>query len=105
MDRLNDPAAAKWGGRSAHRQVIDPTPGRGLVSIVGPNGLYYANTVGTSGVVSAGQNWDRLASAVHRWALKLADAESAFILLLSGGALFQAGNGISEGSFFSNNIS
>ena len=66
MDCLNEPASEKWAGVSARRQVIAPEPEHGLVSIVGPNGLFYANTVGAFGVVSADRNWDRLASASHR---------------------------------------
>ena len=46
-----------------------------MVAIIGPNGIYYAITFGAFVVVSAGRNWDRLASAVHRWDLKLVDAE------------------------------
>ena len=71
LNRLNDPAAGKFDGRSPHRWVLTPKPGRGLVAISGPNGLFYANAVGAFGVVSASQNWDRIASATHRWALKL----------------------------------
>ena len=74
MGCLNDPAAEKWVGASSQRQVITPGPERGLVSTVGPDGLFCANTVGAFGVVSAGQNLDRLVSAGHRWDLKLGDA-------------------------------
>ena len=35
LDRLKGPTAEKIDGRSAHRRVITPAPGRGLVSIVG----------------------------------------------------------------------
>ena len=71
VDLLENPAAAKIDGASAHRRIITPESGRGLGSIMGPDGMFYANTVGACGVVSAGQNWDRLASAARRWALKL----------------------------------
>ena len=54
---------------------------------MGPNGLFYANTVGAGGAVSAGQNWDRLASAVHRWGLKLVDNDEVFTLLFPGDAV------------------
>ena len=37
----------------------------------GTSGKFYANTVGTFGIVSACRNWGRLASAGQRWALKL----------------------------------
>ena len=51
------------------------------------------------GAVSAGQNWDRLAVAVHRCALKLVGEKVARLLLFSGGALFLAGDDISEEFF------
>ena len=78
---LGNPAAAKMDGTSAHRRVSTPEPEHGLVSIMGPDGKFYANTVGTFGVVSAGQNWDRLASAVRRWALKLFEKKKVYLLL------------------------
>ena len=40
MDRLNGPAAAKWGAQSAHRQVITPEQERGLVPTMCPDGLF-----------------------------------------------------------------
>ena len=95
----------KWAGKSVHRQVITPEPEHGMVSIRGADGLFYANTVGTIGVVSAGQNWGRLAIAPHRWALKLVDAQEVLILLFSDDAHSISEGGISEGSFFSNNVS
>ena len=55
---------------------------------MGPNGSFYANTVGAFGVVSAGQNWDRPASAVRRWALKLVGGKKVTLLLFSGDTLF-----------------
>ena len=61
LDLLKNPAGEKIDGTSARRRVVTPKGERGLVSIMGPNGMYYANTVGTFGVVSADQNWDRLA--------------------------------------------
>ena len=98
-DSLRNPAAAKWDGASSRRRVVTPESARGLVSIMGRSGLYYANTVGAFGVVSACQNLDRLASAVHRRALKLVDAKEVFILLFSDDALFLADDGIFEESF------
>ena len=80
LDILNNQAEAKWEGTSSHRRVITPDSEHGLVSIMGPNGLFYANAVGTFGTVSAGQNWDRLASASHRWALVLVDKRKVFLL-------------------------
>ena len=86
-NRLNDPAESKRGGPSARRKVITPGPGHGLVSIMWPNGLFYANTAGAFGVVSAGRNWDRIASAVRRWDLKLVDTKEVPIFLFSGDTL------------------
>ena len=77
---LGNPAAEKMDGTSAHRRVLTPEPEHGIVSIMGPIGKFYANTVGTFGVVSAGQNLDRLASAVHSWALKLVEKKKAYLL-------------------------
>ena len=67
--------------------MIKPEPDHGLVSTMGRDGLFYANTVGAFGAASTGQNWDRRASAVHRWALKLVDAREVLILLFSDDAL------------------
>ena len=53
-DCLEKPAAAKWGGASSHRRVMTPESERGLVSTMGADGLFYANTVDAFGVVSAG---------------------------------------------------
>ena len=52
--RLKFPIGAKFDGARAHRTAITPALERGLVSIMGPNGLFYANTVGAVGSVSAG---------------------------------------------------
>ena len=71
LDILENPTAAKMEGTSARRRILTPETERGLVSIMGPGGKFYANAVGTFGVASAGQNWDRLASAANRRALKL----------------------------------
>ena len=80
-DRLEKPAAEKWGGTSAHRRAVAPESGHGLVSIAGRNGLFYANAVGTFGSASAGQNWDRLARASRRRALKLVGAKKSVLII------------------------
>ena len=98
-DRLRQPASAKWGGAYARRRVMAPESVHGLVSIMGTNGLYNANAVGTFGAPSAGQNWDRPAGAVHRWVIKLVDTKEVFIVLFSGDALFLEGDEIFEESF------
>ena len=46
LKRLKKPAAAKFDGRKAHRRFLTLKPERGLVAIMGPNGLFYANAVG-----------------------------------------------------------
>ena len=92
LDIPNDPTAAKWDGTSSRRRVITPDSEHGLVSIMGPYGLFYANAVGAFGAVSAGQNWGRLASAFRRWALKLVDKRKVSLLLFSDDAIFLAGD-------------
>ena len=87
MDVLKKPAESKRGGTSGRLRVITPETERGLVSIMGADDFFYANTVGTFGAVSTGQNWGRLASAVRRWALKLVDKQKVFLLLFSDEAL------------------
>ena len=73
LNRLETPADAKFDGCQARRMVLTPKPEQGLVSIMGPNGLFYANAVGAFGSVSVGRNWGQLASAAHRWAIKLVE--------------------------------
>ena len=70
LDILENPTAAKMEGTSAHRRALTPKTEHGLVSIMAPEGEFYANAVGTFGVSPASRNWDRLASAVRRWSLK-----------------------------------
>ena len=87
------------GRGASRRRVAKPASEHGPVSVMGASGHYYANTVGASGVVSAGRNWGRLASAFRRWALKLVGAKEVSILLFSDDALFSEEEGeISEES-------
>ena len=81
LNPLNNPAASKFDGRPSHRMVITQKPEHGLVSIVGNNGLLYANAVGTFGVVSAGRNWGRLACAATRWGSKTCRVGGISLLL------------------------
>ena len=81
LDVLGNPPAEEWGGTSSQRRVLTPVSERGRVSLTGAGGIFYAKTVGTFGMVSAGQNWGRLASAVHRRALKLVDGRKVSLLL------------------------
>ena len=89
LEILENPAAAKIDGTSAHRLVLTPEPEHGLVSIMGSDGNFYADAVGTFGVVSADRNWGRLASAAHGWALKLdGGRKSTYYLFFSADAIF-----------------
>ena len=97
--RLKDPAEEEYDAGSPHRMAITPKPEHGFVSIVGPIGLCCANNVGAFGAVSSGQNWDRLASAAHRWGLKLVDGADFFMLIFPDDALVLAESGIFEESF------
>ena len=48
------PIGAKFDVRKALRRAIAPENEHGLVSIIGPNGLLYANTFGNSGAIFVG---------------------------------------------------
>ena len=54
LDGIGNPSRAKFDGCKAHRRVVAPGDERGLVSIMGPGGLFYANAFSTFGAVSAG---------------------------------------------------
>ena len=99
LELLENPDASKIDGTSAHRRVLTPESEHGLVSIMGTEGNFYANAVGTFGVVSAGQNWGRLASAVHRWDLKLVGEEKVYLLTLFGRRNFLTEKEIFDGVF------
>ena len=57
-----------------------------------PSGMYYEDTVGAFGVVSAGQNRGRLASAVRRWSLKLPRGGGRLCLTFPDGAILLTEN-------------
>ena len=97
-NRLNSPAASKVDGGSSHRRALTTEPERGLVPIVGPNGMFYANTVGAFASVSTGGNWGRFSFAAHRWDLKLVDGNE-FFLLFPDDALELAGSEIFDVPF------
>ena len=99
LDLLDKQAGARIDGTSAHRRVIAPEHEHGLVLTMGPNGMYRANTVGTFGVVSAGRNWGRLASASHRWGLKLVGKAKVYLLLFPVDAIFSNENEIFDEMF------
>ena len=80
--------------------MITPEPERGLVTFVGPSGLFYVDAIGSSGVASAGQIWGSLSSAAHRWALKLLDNKEVLTLLFSDDTLLLGESEISEEPFF-----
>ena len=102
LGRLKVPVAAKFNASSARRRVLTPKQERGLVLILGADGLLCAGAVGTFGAVSAGRKWDRLARAAHRRDLKLFGRDGFFLMLFSDGALVLPGSGISEEPFSSN---
>ena len=54
VDASKRPIGAKFDGCNAHRMAIVPGNERGLVSTMPPYGLFYANTVCTYEVASAG---------------------------------------------------
>ena len=64
------------------------------VSAMAPNDLFYVNTEGTFGVVYAGHNWGRIASAAHRRALSLGGAKKSPLLLRPEDALVSAENDV-----------
>ena len=70
---LENPTGGGFDAGEAHRADFAPPDEHGLVSIMGPIGILYDNIIGTSGVASAGQNWDRLDSAARRWGIPLAE--------------------------------
>ena len=51
---LKNPASAKFDGWQAHRRALTPAKEHGLVSTMGPNGLFYASAVGAFGAVHDG---------------------------------------------------
>ena len=61
-----------------------------LVSITGPHGPFYANDVGTSGVVASCRDWERLSIAVRRWSLALVGNNETLSILFPGGNLVPA---------------
>ena len=65
---------------------------------MGPNDLFYANAVGAFGAVSAGGNWDRLASAPNRWSSKLVENNEVHMLLFPDDTLVLAGSEIPDES-------
>ena len=83
LDFVHDPVSVKWDAANAHRNILVPETEWGLVSICLEDDEFYVNTVGTFGVASAGQNWDRVASFVHRSCLRMLGKEAVFLFLFS----------------------
>ena len=71
LDRLRNKIGARYDGRNAHRMVLTPEDAHGPLAIMGAIGLFFANTFGAFGVVSAGRNWGSPAVAVHRWEISM----------------------------------
>ena len=78
-----DPVSIKWDASSAHRNILVPFDEWGLVTICLEETKFFVNTVGTFGVASAGQNWDRVAAFVHRSCLRLLGTKKLFMFLFS----------------------
>ena len=95
---LGNPVGTEFDGSKANRMVLTPEVGRWLVAIMGPGGLFYANAIGNFGLVGAGQNWGRRASAVLRCVLALVESNEIYPLC-PGDALVQAENDIPDGHF------
>ena len=72
LDGLQNPTGAKFDAGKAQRAAPSPPDETGIASIMGEDGLFYDNAVGSCGVVSDGRNCDRLAIAARRRALALA---------------------------------
>ena len=70
-DGRGNPIGSKFDARKARRAALSPHWEHGLVSALGPYGLFYFTARGASGVGPNGQNWDRLAIAVRRLELPL----------------------------------
>ena len=84
---LKNPVGAKFNGGKARRMIIFPEGERCPVSIMGPNGRFYSDTVATFGAVSEGRNRDRLSSAAHPRGLKFVDTSDSSMLLFPDDAL------------------
>ena len=96
LDVSRSPIGAKFDGGESHRMALSPEHERGLVSTMGPNGLFYANTVGTLRAVPSGGKWARLASAGRRWALKLVEHNELFVLFPDGALVLAASEHLGE---------
>ena len=84
---LKQPSFVKWDAAHAHRCILTPRSEWGRVTIQDSSNAFFVNKVGTFGVSSAGQNWDRLASACHRWILHLLAGENIFAFIFSDDTL------------------
>ena len=81
---------------------LSPPEEHGILFIIAPIGIFYSNTVGASGVSSAGRNWDRQASAAHRWAPALV-GDKVFLSIISDNVLVLAGDDIPDMAFLAVN--
>ena len=96
LEGRQGPAAEECGAEKAHRRVLAPKAVRGLFATMGPGRLSYVNTVGATGVASAGKNWGLIAIAAHSWALPLVDNRKFRLLLSPEEALVPSEHAISD---------
>ena len=73
LEDLKNPPGRNFGAIKAHRSVLSPPEGHGLVDIKGPIGLFYANAVGDSDVAPAGRDRGRLDCAGRRLAIAMGE--------------------------------
>ena len=71
LDIVENPAGVKFGAKRAHRGVLVHPGERGVVAIMGANGMFYTNNVGAFGVSHSGRNLGRLGISIHRVAMSL----------------------------------
>ena len=75
------PADGEIEWSPSHLRVHTPGWGRGPVSTTGPDGSFYDYEVGAFGILSTGRDWDSLAGAAHRCALKVVGNKKVYLLL------------------------
>ena len=97
---LEKTAGAKFDAENAHRAALVLPGEQGPVTIMGPNGMFYTYNVGSSGVVSDGQNLDGVASDAHCFAMSSVWIGQFPLWLFLDDALVPDGDEICEEYFF-----
>ena len=95
LDILEKPPGGKFGAENVHRASLVRPEERGLVTIMGTIGIFYANNVGTVGAAATEENWDRRCSAAHLRAMSLA-GNGNFHCYFPDGSIVLSEYGISE---------